>query len=260
MSRAFHITTIHPVWIGLLFWTFIGVSSGQKTITQGYVWGVKGGGSYLTQKGHYRTGGTTIGWHADIFYDSYSSESANSLYFQLGYHQRGSGLSISYRNSLHNIQIPSLRLDNPRFLYYNASVEAGVKKRYPFGEKFKTYMGLGLRGAYTFGTNLEKYRAINEEYKAPIYPSENFVRHYQYGVSLLGGMEFPLASELYEGFVELRLCQDMSIQYFQPGIPGGGFRDPYTNEQRDLPEISARNFSIELSTGIRIFRVYEYEE
>ena len=231
----------------------------QKTITQGYVWGVKGGPSYLTQKGHYRTGGSAYGWHGDLFYDSYSSESSNSVYFQLGYHQRGAGLSRYYLGNLHNIQLPRLRLDNPRFLYHNVALEAGVKKRYKVTEALKAYFGIGLRGEYTLKTDLQKYAAINEEYKAPIYPAENFVRHYQYGITMSVGAEFPLAEGLYEGFGELRLCQDLSTQYYQPPIPGAGYRDPYTGEQRDLNEISARNFTIELSFGLRIFRVYEYE-
>ncbi len=241
----------------LVFLPFAG--STQKTITQGYVWGIKAGPSYMKQRGHYRTAGSAFGWHADLFYDSYNSTSPNSLYFQLGYHERGAGLTRFYLGNLQNLQLPRLRLDNPKFLYRNAALETGIKKRYELGDRWKGYLGFGLRGEYTFDTNLDKYAAFNEEYKAPIYPAENFVKHYQYGFTILCGAEFTIWEEQYEGFTELRINQDLSNQYFQPTLPGAGFRDPYTGELHDLNEIGARNLTIELSFGLRIFRVYEYE-
>ncbi len=226
---------------------------------KGYIWGLKGGPTLMRQSGHYRTRGTAYGYHLALYRESYDSRSPSRIYFQIGYHQRGSSLTRFYFGSLKNIANRAFQFDNPKFLYHNASLQIGIKTTQQLYEQLSGYVGIGLRGEYTFKTNLDTYAKVNEEYGFPVYPDPALLRHYLYGFSLLLGTTlWELDPQQYEIFAELGIHQDVALQYYQPPLRGR-FIDPYTGQPQTLNEIKMRNFSIELSIGVRIYRLYVYE-
>ena len=225
--------------------------SGVLSQSSGYAWGVKVGPSLITQKWKSYNRALTTQYHADIFIDSYNEESANSLYGQLGYHIRGS----SDRSAYHIINGQSFKTHVNKYLFENIVLELGFKKRNLWQDKITSILGFGIRGEYTIGTNLNEFEAINDQYTLPVYAIDAFVKPFNYGMSLLAGIEYPIA-DLYEIFATLSFAQDFSRQYYQPPVPGF-FNDQYGN-RRSIGDVTAYNTSIELSVGIRIYRIREY--
>ena len=221
--------------------------SGQAS---GYAWGIQGGPSFVRQNWESRSRSVAVQYHADLYIDSYNEGDPNSLYASIGYHVRGS----ADKRNFYILNGNWTSFAPNKYLFYNISAELGVKKRVLNDNRWNPYYGFGLRAEYTIKTNLNVYNDLNDQFLVPVYASDVFVRPFNYGISFVGGMEFPLA-ELYEGFASVRISQDFSRQYYQPAIPGV-ITDQYGN-MRSLGEINARNTSIELSVGIRIFRIRE---
>jgi len=231
----------------------------HQSYYKGYIWGLKGGPTLMRQAGHYRTRGTAYGYHLALYYESYDSRSPSQIYAQLGYHQRGSSLTRFYFGSLKNIANKAFQFDNPKFIYHNASLQIGIKNSRQLHDQLSGYVGIGLRGEYTFNTNLDAYAKVNEEYGFPVYPDPALLRPFLYGFSLLLGTTLWKFDPLqYEAFAELGIHQDISPQYYQPPLRGR-FVDPYTGQAQTLNEIKMRNFSIELSVGVRIYRLFIYD-
>ncbi|MFK7937132.1 MAG: hypothetical protein AB8G22_26695 [Saprospiraceae bacterium] len=217
--------------------------------------GVKGGLSIGVQDWNDLQQDPLFGYHGAVYIETYEEEEPFAIFAQLGYHQRGSALRNRQFFNINNGQ--PFRLDATNFQFNNIALILGGKRKYPYGTGFnQVYYLLGIRGEYTFSTNLEEYRAFNERNPtASIYPFPEGVRRLNYGVTVGGGFEF-MFQELVGGFVELSIHPDFSRQYEQP--PLGNIIDPYTGQTRALPERLIRNLSFELSVGIRLIRKVEY--
>jgi hypothetical protein len=134
-------------------------------------------------------------------------------------------------------------------------VALGAKRKYDLSDTKKGYYLVGLRGDYTLSTNLDEYKEANEFNGGLFYPDNAFVRKWNYGVALGGGFEFNFG-ELVGALLEFTVNPDFSFQYKQPAIPN--VRDPYTGQNRTIPERTIRNIAIEVSAGIRLLRKVEY--
>jgi len=181
--------------------------------------------------------------NGDLFVESYDEEKKGSLYAQLGFHTRGSSFRfLSFNNTFTDVQ---------GFKYRNLVLELGARKPFDLDKEFDPYFILGIRGEYTVGTNLDNYLSFGSLF----YPVNDFVREFNYGVTLGGGFETYL-SELTNVFVEMSLQPDLSFQYMQP--PLFNITEPWTQQTINLPLRQSRNLSIELKAGVRFLRKVEY--
>ncbi len=181
--------------------------------------------------------------NGDLFVESYDEEKKGSLYAQLGFHTRGSSFRfLSFNNTFTDVQ---------GFKYHNLVLELGARKPFDLDKEFDPYFILGIRGEYTVGTNLDNYLSFGSLF----YPVNDFVREFNYGVTLGGGFETYL-SELTNVFVEMSLQPDLSFQYMQP--PLFNITEPWTQQTINLPLRQSRNLSIELKAGVRFLRKVEY--
>jgi len=173
----------------------------------------------------------------DIFSESYDAFSYSSLYAQLGYHQRGSGLGFSL----------SQRFATYRF--HNISLELGGKRIVIDKETYDGYWLIGIRGEYTVGTNLSSVRGTS------IFNivDDEFVRKFNYGLSVGGGFERELDHQQVV-FVELVFSPDLSAQYDQP-FQLGPIENPFNTAQPIfIDPQKVRNYSLELKVGYKWLR------
>ena len=130
-----------------------------------------------------------------------------------------------------------------------------MKKKHTLGNgDSKAYYLLGLRGDYTINTNLDEYDDPNFPFLTT-FPTDQWVRKLNYGVTLGGGFEFPFG-ELVSGILEFTFNPDLSRQYNQPGIEN--VYDPYTGTNRNISERKIYNITFEVTLGLRFLRLVEY--
>jgi hypothetical protein len=194
--------------------------------------------------------------HGVIFIESAEEGELYSIYCEAGVHQRGSAL----RNSRIFDVSGNLRdFPTQEYIFNNASFSLGAKSRKELQPALYVYYGLAVRGEYTFDTNLDTYQKRLEQIYGPNillgYPRDEFVRKWNYGITVLGGLEWHM-SEFVAGIVELRVLPDFSAQYLQPPIQNA--YDPTTGNTRDFQEEKAVNVSIELTVGLRFLRKIIY--
>lgn len=192
-------------------------------------------------------------YHGIAFVESADETAQFAIFAQGGYHLKGS--AIRGRNFFNPINGQYTRPPALQFIFQNVSATAtlGAKRKYDFGVNNKMYYLIGIRGDYTVGTNLEEYEEINQF--SGFFPFEQFVRKWNYGVTLGGGFEVPF-TELIGGTLEFTVNPDFSAQYKQPAIPN--IIDPFTGNNRTLPERTIRNLTFEVTLGIRFLRIVEY--
>lgn len=208
----------------------------QLSVAQGYGFGFKVGPSLGIQKWTgFGSNDPLFAYHADVFVDQFGEEEKLALYGQLGYHQRGSSLRYVSFSGTNNIHYD--------LIFHNAVLELGMKKLSTLG-KGKWYYSLGLRGEYTFDTKLEVFEGMKD-----------FVEKWNYGASVRGGAEFPLA-KLINGFLEITIAPDFSKQLFLPG--GLPYTDPFSGQRVQTAEQNVRNTSLELSFGMRFINKIIY--
>jgi hypothetical protein len=198
-------------------------------------------------------------YHGALSVETYTTENNSSVYAQIGYHARGSSTrfrrTFGFLPSGQQVQVNPFNIN---YVFHNAALVVGMKKKRQLGtSENRAYYHLGLRGEYTFATNLQ---ALGDSTQTnPIffglYPLENYVKRVNYGVNIGGGLEFKF-SDYYAGNIEFTISPDFSRQYFSPLIPN--VYSPYTGTNTSLPEQTVRNVSFELSFGIRMLRVVEY--
>ncbi len=239
-----------------IFLFFISMISTHTATAQGYAFGVKGGLSIGQQA--WNTGGSSTNnllfkYHGAAFVESVSaSDKGQSVLFaQLGYHLRGS--AFRYRSgAAYDVSGILQQVDGftEEFVFKNVGLILGAKRRGVLGKE-RAFYTVGIRGEYTVGTNLEADR--NAIFNST-YPQKEFVRNFQYGLSLSGGYEFPF-TELMGGFVEFAIHPDLSRQYFRPAYLG---YDPYSRQNITVPDQAIRNISFELSIGFRFLKKVEY--
>lgn len=236
----------HLLSVALFFLTI------SQLCAQGTAYSFKGGLTLGIQKWNSLDQDPLFKYHGAICAESLDETSLFSVFAQAGYHLKGSAL----RNGNFLDQNGNFyRLSAQEFIFKNASLILGAKRKYDMSEVMRGYYLLGLRGDYTLGTNLDKYKAANEFNGGLFYPDNNFVRKWNYGISIGGGFEFAFG-ELVGGLLEITVNPDFSYQYRQPTIPN--VRDPYTGQNRSIPERSIRNITFEITAGFRLLRKVEY--
>ena len=223
-------------------------------ISQSFFFGIKGGPSIGYQKWENFNQKPVLTYHIASFIESYSEENPmNTLYAQLGYHNRGSAL----RGALgYTIDGNVFRLPTRNFLFHNISLGLGAKRKQQLKEDLKSFYSFGLRAEYTISTNLDKFAHFNQRQSYPYYPDNIFVKKFVYGAQVGGGVEY-VFSELVELLIELSINPDLSNQYLQPEI--GSIVDPYhPNNTITLRKRRIKNVTVEISFGFRFMRKVEY--
>ncbi len=224
---------------------------------QGSVFGIKGGPSIGVQN----WGGSfqqdpMFRYHAAIFVESLPEANQWSLYAQAGYHPRGS--AIRRRRFIDVISGNPVIPPTDVFLFHNAALVLGAKQKFDLGVSNKWFYSFGIRGEYTFDTNLDIYTRFNEQFPAfSIYPYDDkfYINEFNYGFSGGAGLEFQF-SEFIGASLEFAVNPDFSFQYRQPAVPN--IRDPWTGQNTTIPERRIRNITFELSLGFRFLRKVEY--
>ena len=225
---------------------------------QSNAFGVKGGLAIGNQR--FANGGTydnslLFRYHGDLFIENLPDDPTSVMYAQIGYHIRGharrfrKGVGETSAGTL--VEVPAYRED---FTFNNASLGIGFKKRHVLNKE-QAYYAIGIRGEYTLSTNLSNGRTGG--IYALYFPTKDFVKKLNFGMTLSGGYEFPF-TELSGGFVEFSVHPDITKQYFQPAINGLNFTDPFGNRVDNIPEQSIRNLSFELTLGFRFLHKVVY--
>jgi len=217
---------------------------------QSYAFGLKGGPSLGFQRWQESNRNVLWVYHLAGFIESAPEGGGGSMYAQAGYHVRGSA-----------IRFQAIQFGNNRFLgqrtdefrYNNASLQVGFKNRIP-RDASTLYYFFGLRGDYTLSTNLSDYDDLVQN--GLIYPTDAWVRKFNYGISIGGGWEFPFG-EFVSGLVEISVHPDFSRQYDQPAIPN--VIDPFfPGVPRTIPDRRIVNYTAEISLGLRFLRKIVY--
>lgn len=232
------------------------LTAAAAAAAQSYAFGLKGGLTVGSQRWSDFERDPSYKMHGIAFIESADEENNFSIFAQGGYHIKGSAMrNRTFQNPING---DLFRPPAYEFLFRNISVTVGGKQKFPFTGAGKLYYMLGVRGDYTLSTNLAQYNDFNEQNPAyAIFPFDDreFIREFNYGLTLGGGMELPF-TELVGMILELTVNPDFSLQYQQPAIPN--VTDPFTGTQRTLPERKVRNLTLELTLGFRFLHKIEY--
>ncbi len=224
----------------------------------GYFFGLRGGLSLGSQDWSDIETELNFGFHGDLFLETLPVNSTFSFWGQLGYHQRGSRIS---RRRVFDLQNNPYRLPADNFLFNNLSLGIGGKQVVAYTHLADLYYLIGVRAEYTLSTNLGEYDRLSTNQGGiqfrQNYPIDDyeFINRLTYGVTFGGGANF-LLSDALSGFVELAAQPDLSFQYNQGAI--NNVLNPGGPGNTTIGERAIRNFSIELSVGIRFLRKWTY--
>ena len=219
---------------------------------QTFAWGLKGGLLIGTQKWENIQRDPLLKYHGILFIESVPENNAFALFAQSGYHIKGSAIR-NFQLNFTNGDV--YRPPTQEFLFRNLVLTLGAKQKFDFRETSKAFYSLGLRTDYTLSTNLDDYKDGNG-FAPAFLPDNFFVRKFNYGFHVGGGLEFAL-SELIGAIVDFSVNPDLSFQYKQPAI--GNVTSPYNPAQTiTIPERKIVNVTLELSVGLRFLRVVEY--
>ena len=223
----------------------------------GYLFGVKGGLSGGNQDWTGLETELMLGFHGAAFLESIPAQGKFSLWAQLGYHTRGSRISRrrAFTFSGNRVTLPS-----DDFRFQNIALGVGGKQVVAYTKLADLYYSLGLRIEYNVSTNLGEYDRLSSTQGIGFrlnYPfdSPDFINPVVYGASVGGGAIIPLTDGM-SGFIELSAHPDFNYQYNQPPIEN--VIDPFGGGPRTIGERAIRNFTLELSVGIRFLRSWRY--
>ncbi|PPK85712.1 hypothetical protein CLV84_2615 [Neolewinella xylanilytica] len=223
----------------------------------GYLWGIRGGFSLGSQDWSNIETELNLGFHGDLFLESIPAQGTFSFWGSVGYHQRGS--RISRRRAI-TFQGNGVTLPADDFVFNNLVLSIGGKQVVaPLGLGDAYYL-IGVRAEYNVGTNLEEYDLLSTTQGIAFrsaYPlnSYEFINRFTYGATVGGGVILPLTERI-GGFVELTAQPDLSFQYNQGPI--NNVVDPFGSGNTTLGERAIRNFTIEISLGLRFLRKWRY--
>ncbi len=191
-------------------------------------------------------------YHVSVAMETINNDDDRSSFvMQLGYHVKGSATRFRYFNI--NSGFPGGTYTE-RFKFNNISLMLGAKQRYDFGNAGTAkyfYFG-GLRGDYTYSTNIDNLPNANTNCNPAAYPLMGGVQRWMAGFSVGGGLEFAL-SELVGAQVQLSVNPDVTPQYRQNAIPNViDICNP--GNIYSIPERRIRNTTVELSVGLRLLR------
>jgi len=188
-------------------------------------------------------------YHFALFAESLDPDLRGSLYAQLGYHSRGSGLRLQILNL-------GGAFTSQSFIYRNVSLGLGVKKRIVTENLSTPYYFVGIRGEYNVSNNL---REVREEFSIGasnlFYPFEVFVRKITYGISFGGGFEFA-GNEFMQPVIEFNVSPDLNFQYESEEI--GSVINPFNGQTVNLPARNIRNVTFEVSLVLKFLREVVY--
>ncbi|MBK6619967.1 MAG: hypothetical protein IPH04_06565 [Saprospirales bacterium] len=233
-------------FLALLLLAFAATSWAQN----GSAFGVKGGPTMGFQKWNDFQQQPLFRYHGIVFIESLGD---NVLFAQAGYHVKGSALRyLRFTNPVSGNVGTAPAQD---FQFRNASLTIGAKKKHQIGRgETRAYYMLGLRGDYTINTNLKDYDDPNFPFLTT-FPTDQWVRRLNYGMTLGGGFEMPFG-ELVGGILEFTFNPDLSRQYNQPAIEN--VYDPYTGTNRNVSERRIINITFEVTLGLRFLQIVEY--
>jgi len=187
-------------------------------------------------------------YHIALYTESLDPNLTGSLFAQVGYHSRGSGLNIVNLTLGFN--------SNQAFIYRNLNVTFGVKKRL-LTEKLSTpYYFVGVRGEYQLSNNLADVQSRFQLGASTLfYPVPEFVNNFTYGLSFGGGFEFE-GSKFIQPGIEFTFSPDLNFQYRSPEVPF--VINPFSGQSTSLPERKIRNLTFEISLVLRFLREVVY--
>lgn len=220
---------------------------------QGFIFGPKIGPSIAVQQWNGFERQPALLSHLAVFIESYSeTNTASSLFAQIGIHRRGSGERFT------NFSIGNNNVFNRRFKYIfnNISLLAGAKRVISEDKEYKPYYTVGVRVDYTASTNLDQF--VNDgqfQNFVGFFPIPTFVNKFNYGFTVGGGFQKEF-SEHVGGAIEFSIHPDISKQYTQPRIPG--VIDLFTGNPRTIAMQEVRNITLEISFILRLLRKVEY--
>ncbi|NJC27262.1 porin family protein [Neolewinella antarctica] len=223
----------------------------------GYLFGVKGGPGLGNQDWTGIETEFVTGFHGALFLESIPTGGRFSFYGQLGYHTRGSKISRqrAFTFSGNRVTLPA-----DDFRFQNISLGVGAKSVVARTGFTDLYYLLGVRVEYSVSNNLGEYDQLANTFGNSFrsnYPfdSPNFINEITYGATFGGGALFPVSDKV-AGFIELTAHPDLNFQYNQ--APIDNVIDPFGGGTRTIGERMIRNFTIELSVGIRFLRKWDY--
>lgn len=238
-------STLYTWSLSFLFCLGLLLGSSSETKAQGYYFGPKAGSVLGFQNWNGLERDPLFAYHGDLFIESLDERGSGSLFASIGYHVRGSATRIIN---------PVLNYNYTQgFRFNNISLMLGAKKRFKTTGSWTSYYHVGIRGEYTVNTNFGN--ASNNAVTSGFFPIEQLTNKLTYGISGGAGIEYFL-SEFIAPFFELTISPDLSFQYDQQAIPN--VTNPYTGQLTTLPERQIRNFSIELTMGLKLLRKIVY--
>lgn len=232
---------------------------GKQAFAQSYAFGIKGGMTAGTQKWDNNFQREPLfRYHIAGFIESHSDQDKFSVFAQAGYHIKGS----SIRTFAQVIQTPtgfqSVDRKNSPFEFNNISLVLGGKQKYDFRNSTKVYYSLGIRGDYTISSNLRPEGIDETNSYFFVYPFDEFVNKFNYGVTAGGGIQFDF-TDLIGGFLEIQINPDFSYQYNQPEIRNVSNPNPLSSTSSiTIPQRQITNTTIELSLGFRFLHKIIY--
>jgi hypothetical protein len=226
-------------WIALLL--VIGFAT--TTYAQGSVYTILGGPTISTQELSGYQKDPFVRFHVMASVESTSDISPNAMYARLGYHVKGSAVSIrSYTDDL-GMHHPS---QSHAMEFHNLSGSIGWKQRRPLGSLWYSY-GFGVRLDYNL-------KAKYGPFFSGLQGTEN---KFTYGVDVDVAMEFPL-SDLISATIELGVSPDLGEQIYVPKQYTGW---TYTDGSPViLPETSLKNLVVEIRAGFRFWHKVIYTD
>lgn len=229
----------------------------------GTYFGLKGGLTIGTQQWNSFDRNPLLAYHGILSMESASGGGEFSLFAQAGYHVKGSSIRRRLFGNPFNASVVSL--PPQKFEFTNLSLSFGAKQVVKEVGNSRLYYMFGVRLDYTLDTNLDEYEQFTERNPvfSGIYPLDVYfnetgllgVRRFNYGFLAGGGLTLPF-SDFIEGMVEFSVNPDFSLQYEQPSIQN--VADPFTGQNRTIPERKIRNLTFEISVGVRFLRKVEY--
>lgn len=219
------------------------IAAAGTVSAQSFWFGPKGVLSFNLQQWNGFQRDPLVNFNGDIYIETAEEFTRSFLYAQLGYHTRGSSTRFNILNG---------GTFSQGFEFNNLVLELGAKQKLKTVENKGPYYLLALRGEYTLGTNLSAFN----QFQSPYFPVDDFVRKFNYGVTIGGGWEFEF-SEFIGGLIELTINPDLSKQYDQQQ-PIFNVINPQTNQTTTIQPRSVRNLSFEVKFGMRFLRKVEY--
>jgi len=191
-------------------------------------------------------------YHAALSMETINNEdNRGSFYMQLGYHVKGSATRYRFFSLVSGAPGGTA---TERFKFNNFSFSLGAKQRFKESESGRLhyfYFG-GLRGDYTYSTNIDELRDGSNVCNPGFYPLMGGVQRWMAGFSVGGGLEFDI-SELVGAQVQLSVNPDVTPQYRQNAIPNV---IDICNQglTYSIPERRIRNTTVEISVGLRLLK------